>query len=522
MKTFNITLLIFALALFAGQLIAQPEMKSTELNVFKNGTYFIVKEGNVGLTKGKCKLELPPNPLLGTFWLTTPKDISITRLLYKYDTIRKLKTYQWSVPDLLKANTGQHVTIMAKFDDKTFTEITGFLLDFYPQTSFAKIRLDNNNITFIYAGDIRKVTFEKSPNESRMVDSMALLANIEFSKNIDNTRLKMVYMQTGIQWLPSYNVKVIDDKELMIEMRALVENYSEIIEDANLTLTVGDPQFKYGRNVEHFISGYLTNLGGSPVQTYTNRYMYQNSFSPQVESVKSEDNYDYNDYTTYTTEGEKTNDLYMYNVGKVTIPKNSKASYQIFSQKIPYKDVYTCNLADVVNYYTTSYINIDPEKKYEVYHSFKLTNNTKNPFTTAPVFVQNENLQPLAQDEIKYTPVGGTVSVQLSKAIDVVVKNNEEEIKKVEKFKIIGKYSYNKITIRGTVEISNLQNKKIALNILKNVTAEIIEVSDGGTIKKPGKYSGLNPFTEASWELQINANEQKTITYEYEVYVISH
>lgn len=519
MKTLKITALCLIMVVTFNQLRAQSEIKTTELNVFKNGTYFVVKEGNINLNKGKCKLELPPAPLLSSFWLTTTKDISISRILYQYDTIRKTKTFQWSIPELLKANTGQRVTITAKFDEKTFSDVSGLLLDFYPTTSFAKLRLDNNSITYIYAGDIKKLTFEKNPVESRLMDSVALLANIEFNKNVDNTKLKMVYMQAGIQWLPSYNIKILDDKELQLEMRALVENFTEKIEDANLTLTVGDPQFKYGRNIEHFISGYLTSLTGTAPQVVYNKYMYQNVSTYETESRVP--NSDYNDYTTYTTEGEKTNDLYMYTIGKVSIPKNSKASYQIFSQKIPYKDVYTCNLADIVNYQASSYINLDPEKRYDVFHSLKLTNNTKNPFTTAPVFLQNESLQPLAQDEIKYTAVGGTASVQLSKAIDVLVKNNEEEIKKVEKFKIIGKYNYNKITIRGTVEINNLQDKKITLNLLKSVNAEIIEVSDNGNIRKPGKYSGLNPFTEASWDLVINPNEKKTITYEYEVYVIS-
>jgi hypothetical protein len=235
--------------------------------------------------------------------------------------------------------------------------------------------------------------------------------------------------------------------------------------------------------------------------------------------LAEESSYQYNDYTTYTTEGEKTNDLYMYNLGKVSIPMNSKASFMIFSQKIPYKDVYTVNIGDVINYCSTKYINNDPNRKYNVFHSLKLENTSKNPLTTAPVFILDENLQPLAQDEIKYTPVGGDVSVQLSNAVDVRIKNSEEEVKVVERAKVESKVVYNKVTIKGTIEVNNLQDKKINLNLYKDINAKVIEASHNGVIKKSGRYSGLNPFTQINWEIPVEKNEKVEINYQYEVFV---
>ena len=55
-------------------------------------------------------------------------------------------------------------------------------------------------------------------------------------------------------------------------------------------------------------------------------------------------------YYDYSTAGEKTNDLYMYKVGNVSLPKQSKTSFQIFSAKIPYEDVYEVSLGDIGNY----------------------------------------------------------------------------------------------------------------------------------------------------------------------------
>jgi len=177
------------------------------------------------------------------------------------------------------------------------------------------------------------------------------------------------------------------------------------------------------------------------------------------------------------------------------------------------------NIGDVANYSYYGYINLDPEKRYEVFHSFLITNGTTYPFTTAPVFVLNEQLQPLAQDQIKYTPVGSNCSVQLSKAGDVIIKYKEEEVKKEDAVKRIGKITYNKISIKGTVNIENMQDKKIELNVKKDILANVTVISDGGKSTKSGKYTNLNPNTKVNWDLQLNAKEKKEVSYTYEVYV---
>ena len=55
--------------------------------------------------------------------------------------------------------------------------------------------------------------------------------------------------------------------------------------------------------------------------------------------------------------------------------------------------------------------------------------------------MQDKNLQPLAQDQIKYTPTGAKVKVQLAKATDIQVKMTEEEAGSEEKAKKFNSYS---------------------------------------------------------------------------------
>lgn len=512
---------------------AQSTLTPTQVNVFKNGTYFIVKEGTVYPKNSKVSLEVPDAPLLGTYWINTLKDVKISKITYETDTIKKLMAAQ-NIPEVVFANVGKKITVSYKTDDKTFKEASGTLQSYYKSSGMLKIKTVDAKTKYLLITNVIDFTVEETPADKMQSDSLIRLAKLEFSKSLDNTTLKLVYMQTGIQWVPSYNVKIISDKELQLEMKALIENSAEEISNADVTLTVGNPQFFYGYTIDPIARETQTNIsslytstksgygfGGNQGLVQTNSYQAYSTNNVSVTDASTSNNYDYGDYNNYSTEGEKTNDLYMYKLGKISLPKGTKSSFQIFSYNLPYKDVYEVDINDIVNYSYNSYIGNDPEQKFNVYHSLKLTNTTENPLTTAPVFVMDENLQPLAQDQVKYTPVSTTVSIQLSRASDVIVKNTEEESQKTETTKKYGKDTYSKVILKGSIVVENLQDKKITLSVNKDLTADVTDVSDNGTIKKTGKYYGLNPYTEINWEVPLGAKDKKTITYTYEVWVRS-
>ena len=519
-------IIFLSFTLLTAVALQAQQLKPTQINVFKNGTYFIAKEGNVNCNAGKAVITVPSAPLLGTYWLNTMKDAKIQQVTVKPDTL-KTKRRAHSIPEILQANTGKKVKITYAQSDKTIKEISGKLMDYYKETGVAKIQNNEGKTIFLDNTDITEVMIDDNNiGEFIMKDSLATLATIQFAKNADNIPLRVMYMHGGIQWVPSYNIKVINDKELQLEMKALVENYSETVEDAELTLTMGNPQFFYGMQLDPIATNYLSSI--SSLYTATaglgrNTNLMTNSYATQAYAgyldaggATSEDRSIVN-FENYTTEGEKSNDLFMYKIGKVTLYKNSKTWFQVFAANIPYKDVYEVSVYDVVNYCSNRYIGNDPEQRFDVFHSFKITNTTTNPLTTGPIFVMNENIQPLAQDRLKYTPVQAEAMVQLSKAGDVYVRNTEEEVAKLDAYKRVGKRVYNKATIKGSIQIENMQDKKINLNVTKNLNALVLDASDGGKFKKSGKYYNQNPYSEIKWEIPLNGGEKKTITYTYDV-----
>jgi len=502
---------------------AQEKLKATSINIFKNGTYFVAKEGTVNITDKYCKIQAPTSPLLSTFWLTTTKDIDIQRVDFRTDTIKTTR-YARNIQELISANKGKKGGLTYNVNSTLTKSATGFIDNYFKESGIVKFRTTDGHSLYLNTNSIIDFTVEGSSVDKLTTDSLARLAKITFSKSKSDAALKLSYMHTGMTWIPSYNIKLIDDKTLQVEMKALVENYSEDITDAELTLTVGAANFKYGTQIDPLALNYLS---GSTVYNYNNHnnnynYQYSNAYvAPMAESRADDSGISYNNYQIYTTAGEKTNDLYMYKVGKVSLQMNTKSLFNIFSVNAPYEDLYEVNIYDNINYANNRRITNNEEQLFDVFHSLRITNSSTYPFTTAPVFVQDKNMHPLGQDQIKYTATGAKVKVQIAKATDIRVNCTEEEIAKVENAKTYNKNSYRKVTIKGTVKLENHQPKAVQLNITKSINGEIKNASDSGKINKSGQYNGINANSDVEWNISVGANAEKSITYEYEVYVYS-
>jgi hypothetical protein len=512
-------LLILSIVSLSG-LYAQQNLPSTSVNVFKNGTYFVVKEGKINAPNSKAELLVPGSPLLGTYWFTTTKDYKINKAEFVTDTVKRTRIAQ-NLNELLQANAGKKVRISYVKGDKETGSFSGVLSSVGKQQDMVKIKAPNNQTLYIAASKITEFIVEENAQEKFEADSLARVAKLYFNKALNAAPLKLSYVNTGINWIPSYSIKILNDKQLQLELKALVENYAEDISGAELTLTVGAPNFRFGRNTDPLAINAISGLQNYSADSRMQTYMFQNAAPVAARGVAIDADFDgaYAEYSQFDATGQKSNDLYFYQLGKVDIPKNAKVSFPIFSSNINYEDLYEVNIGDHVAFASNRQIFNQNEQKFDVYHALRLTNNYNTPLTTAPVFIQDENLNPLAQDQLNYTPVGGKVKIQLAKSPDIVIGNTEEETDRAERAKRVNNNFYSKVTIRGSIKIENLQNKAIQLNTTKGINGLITKASDGGKIQKPGKYAGINSNTSAEWDLKIGAGETKTINYEYEVFV---
>jgi hypothetical protein len=491
---------------------AQVNLPIKKLTIFKNGTAMMVKEGNATTTGGQVILPIPEQTLFGTYFIGTSKENAVKNIVFRNDTLKKKDTSR-SIWQYLAGNVNKSATINYTPTQGIDKTVTGKIANYDLYSGILRLTTDGNKTVVIHADKIYEADFKEEPATFYMADSIKRMLVLKPEKQAENVTLQEIYMTKGFNWLPSYFLKLKDEKNGRLEMKATIENYSEQLKDAELELVVGSPQMSYSNVMDPMTYDYIT--GTVPDNNdYRTRggYMQANAMAMKSEQADAEF---FNE--NFTTAGEKNGDMYIYKIGKVTLPNQSKGVFPIIAGNVEYKDKYEGTISDYTNFYASRYVPAD-DKPFDIYHSLEIKNTSTVPLTTASVMVVNEKDQFVAQDELKYTPVGSSTNIRLSKAIDIVMKNNEEEKNREDNAKKTGKIVYHKVTIKGAVTIENFQNKEVTVSITKNVFGTITKADEAGKITVNKSYSYVNPSSDVKWEVKLAASQKKNINYEYEVF----
>lgn len=510
-------MLLLCLLPFFG--ISQSTLPIKKITIYKNSTGMVMKQGIVKKTNDHFLITAPSNALLGTYWIATGKDFPIKNVTFNLDTI-KVPVAASCNTEILQNSIGRELSFTITYGEKSEKTINGKLLGYFPATNMVKLKQDNGKTMFFNASGISFMEIAGESSPSFLKDSLVKTAVIDIEKGGDNQNIVAYYMQEGFNWIPSYFLRIINEKEARLEMKATIENYSEPLNDVDCELVVGSPQLYFGKQNDPMTYSWITAINQKGI-SYNNDNNAMSNMQVQTSYQQATDGVTlgYNN-PTFETEGEKNNDLFYYQIGKISLPKGTKGFFPIFSTNMAYSDRYKAEIPDKNNMAYTGYCD-NAENFYDVFHSIDLKNTTSYPFTTASVMVISDKGQFMAQDLFKYTPVGGMASIRLSKAIDIQLKNTEEELSRVDNAKKIGRTMYSKATVKGSVTVSNMQQKSVIVDITKTTAGTIIN-NGGGTVHKKRINGMVNPQSEIEWSVSLTAGEKKTITYEFDVYFISY
>jgi hypothetical protein len=493
--------------------MAQNSLPVKKISIFKNNTAMVVKEGNAPLKSGKASIPVPAHAIYGTFFLGTSKENPIKNMSIVNDTLKKQQK-ALAVWQLIAGNVGKAATISFSPAQKLDKSISGKITSYNLQTGLIQVKEDNGKLASIASTDVYEVEFSEESNSFFMSDSIQRSLVLTPQNSAENLSLQEIYMQTGVNWMPSYFLKLKDDKTARLEMKATIENFAEGINDAETELIVGSPQMTNSGKPDPMTYDYQTlgavSYGGTNAYLYGNSFQAKAAYAPAADASPAFEN-------TFSTDGEKSGDLYIYKIGKISIGANAKAIYPIFAGNIEYKDKYEGLIPDKTNYaYTRTTDN--EETPFDVYHSLEIKNSASVPLTTAPITVVNEKDQFVAQDDLNYTPVGAPSTIKLSKAVDIIMKNVEEESTRTDNAKKIGKKIYSSIKLKGTITVQNYQSKEVTVCATKELSGDVSTASENGKIVKHKGSANINPYTQIKWDIKLASNEKKTLTYEYEVF----
>jgi hypothetical protein len=519
--------------------------KAKNIAVFKNGLGFFMREGTAHLNDGWAVTEYVPNSSLGSLWISTlDKDSILEEVIGFKEEIQK-SFEAISIEELFASNIGRKVKITYgdKIVEGTIKSVpeprepekeAGGRIDYTRSVYDPRLQPKLASIVILNTGDgevvlnksnISKVEFPKDFSAKYLSKEKAKRIKFRVAGSKKETKLGLSYLQKGISWVPSYLINIGDSKKARITMKATLINDVEDLENVDFFFVVGYPNFLYAdvlspmaleESITQFIQGLRRegrqeDAGGMIAITRQRADFRESATLP---------NLDYGYETIKGLPGVVEEDLFLYHKDKVSIKKGERAYYPIFFDEVDYKHIHEWEIPDTINVDPRGYQRSEQQKKEKehVWHSVKLSNSTKYPWTTAPAFVVS-GWKPLAQDTINYTPKNAKTNLKLTVATDVKHDRHEYEIDRQRDVRIYN-HNYDLVTVKGELSVKNHKNKEITMEIKKMLTGEATEVSHKGKIEKVAEgLRGVNQNSSISWEIPLKAGEEINVTYKYKVYI---
>jgi hypothetical protein len=154
-----------------------------------------------------------------------------------------------------------------------------------------------------------------------------------------------------------------------------------------------------------------------------------------------------------------------------------------------------------------------------VWHSIRLTNTTKIPWTTAPGETVKDGVI-LGQDTLSYTPPQGQNTLRITQAVSVKAEQREFETDRKRDAAQLYGYHYDLVTVQGELSVRNFQDKAITLEITKTLSGDVQSMDPKAEIEKLATgLRRMNGLSELTWTLALDPGQNKDVRYTYQVYV---
>jgi len=530
--------------------VAPLKTKLIAVSLFKNGLGFMARESE--LPKGDVKLlvEGLPAPVHGTFWVYSRDDGATVEDLVAFEKESAQSMEAVSVAELLEANAGE--TLELRIGDRE--AIRGKIIAVpasrpaepasvppgrspYPfnvesnvepgetaslillQTGNGMIALNKNSISQVSrpGGELKTSVVRKKRGVA-----LRLRATNPSGKG----RLVVQYLAKGITWAPSCAIDITDAKKARITAKAEIVNEIEDLDNVAVNFITGFPNLQFADVTDPMalredLAAFLNNLLNPPQpgQNRGRRGVVSQNVVATFGAAGGEEIFPV--FPAAPPEGQTREELFFYEQRGVSLKKRERGYYPLYTMEVPYDHAYEWKIGDTLDE-QERYRAVDqrePEKAEEVWHSVRLTNTGKVPWTTAPAMTMQGG-QVLGQDLIYYTSPGGKATVKITQAADIKAERAEFEVERRRNAATFYGNSYDLVTIRGQLKIANFKNKDLTLAITKDLSGEVVKTSPEAKVDQVVKgLRKVNPHSLLYWEIPIKAREKGEVEYTYKVYV---
>jgi len=516
--------------------------------LFKNGFGLFVREGT--LTEDRRVAVLGPFavPSHGTFWITAPSRSGFLGAIARSVTGTEEISAR-EVADLLRGNVGRTVRLWLGFEPETV--LTGTLISFAAdriqplpdpyglgggmarsgvlpppgrgqflllQTDDAVVALDPYRVARVDFPD-----GEPSTSFSSTTTQVELEAT--FSSPRSGDWLSVSYLARGITWAPSYLIDITDPKQARLTAKAVIINEAEDLSKTHVDLITGFPNLEFAGvasplAMRQDLASFLQSLAGDQRHRRQAGVTSQLALYRMAEPAQPAPLLPMPDYGDAAA-GQAAADLFFYPLENVTLGKGETGYHPLFTAALPYSEFYEWKIPDAIGAEGRYRPQRDdqPEQPEIVWHSVRLTNATNMPWTTAPAQSMKDG-QIIGQDTLNYTAPKAETAVKITQAVGVKADQTETEISRErEAVRLYGDH-FDRVTIKGTLQVTNYTDTLISMEITKTLSGEVKKTdpeAEDTTLARGLK--SMNPVHDLTWKLDMKPGEDRQITYVYEALI---
>ena len=538
-----IVMLALAVACLGGAVRADEdtaEWKVRRVALFKNGLTYVTSETELG---GGTSMRLGrlPVPVLGTFWVAYPEDVKVRAVVGGMADVEDEAPVA-SVLDVLSANIGRQATVHTSGGP-----VTGTILDVRhppapePQSPYLMgvpmLRSPSGQGVLLMQTEQGIVA--TNPNAAHRVDILdakqtcskttsAPFLRLELDGPARGRNVNVSQLARGMTWVPSYLIDVSQPEKARFSGKALIVNEVLDLDGVEVELVTGFPNIQFSETnspiaMTQSLADFINSLSGrtdrgrrgvavvAQQMALTNTMYFERERHAGASPAYGA-----------TQEGQVAEDLFFYPAGRLTLMRGETAMLPLFTAEVPYQHVYTWEIEDQLDEYERyrpDRRDDGPEPAPIVWHVCRVENTMGMPWTTAPAqFVADGRF--VGQDVCHYTPAGRKTDVRVNRALNVIAEQAEYEIKRDRNAGHFFGYSYDLVTVRGELKLTNHVGKDVRAEVVKHLSGEVQETS--GSPRDVPTAKGLkrvNPRHDLVWEVDLKADDKVELFYVYTVYV---
>lgn len=514
-------------SLFLTALTSQtPLPPAKSVTVFKNGKSLVFRQGEVPTDKGVYATTILPNAWFGTFW-ASGKDVR--EVFTIQDSVWKQTDFTSNF-DLLKKNKGKMVRLyLLDSNEKSPTVVEGtveqFLQNDLQPGRMSGFLFKSTTGTYLTLNEssVKRIEFMEAPDLQRTAKLPESRLEVRFNNTKPKQELGLTYLTDQLGWAPIYRLDLSDKSSGALQLRAEISNDAGDLNEPELQLAVGIPNFTYATKSDILFSF----IGWSQqMDDYDpTRFAFQNQMLSNATGYESRAAVgDVDDGARFA--GDKAEDFFYYKIKPGPLPNHARYQYPIFENEVKTAHFYECSLPNAgpgALYQSRSKsFNHQEQDVLAVNHFIEMVNNGSFPWTTGPVniFSKKDNaFQPISQDKLPYTPSGGTCKVKIAQTPEIKVTHTEGDVDHQPNVKKIFNDTYNLDKIEAQLCVVNYKSEPVTLKVRRSI--EGMPKSSDIPWKTTQEQATLrvNPSFEVEWEVVLKPGEEKKWKYTYEVYV---